>query len=184
MTTSTLPAALEAATAELCPEARAAVERAAAVVDADRFHGAILQLGRAVDQLEQTRADWISHGRPLVLEHVNGALAVHPLVKIMRDLERDVATASRSVMLEPLTVDRRKPGGQVGRPLAADRRADLTERPRKPEPPRVTRLEPPLVELNPRIYGSVPVFDDQGKPVPIVELSGRHLEEQGRVASS
>ena len=161
MTTATLPAALEAATAELCPEARAAVERAAAVVDADRFHGAILQLGRVVDQLEQARADWISHGRPLMLEHVNGAVAVHPLVKIMRDLERDVAAASRAVMLEPLTVDRRKPGGQVGRPRSKDRQ--LPERAGRPEPPRVT--------LNPL-----------GPPVPVVELSRRFLEQRGEAA--
>jgi hypothetical protein len=174
MTTSTLPAALEAATADLCAEARAAVERAAAVVDADRFHGAILQLGRAVDQLEQTRADWISHGRPLMLEHVNGALAVHPLVKIMRDLERDVATASRSVMLEPLTVDRRKPGGQVGKPLAPDRRADLAGRARSPEPPRVT--------VSPR--GGTTYCPDGTPAPPVVQLSRRYLEEQGRASSS
>lgn len=145
---STLPPALEAATADLCEPARAAVHRAAEVVDPWRYHLAIVRLARQVDQLERVRAEWVDHGRPLILEHVNGAQAVHPLVKLQRDLEADVAAAARAVLLEPSTATRRAPGGQLGQARAADRVADLTG-----EQPKRLRWanEPPLVTLNPRL---------------------------------
>jgi hypothetical protein len=142
---SQLPPALELAALELDEPGRAAIAQAAETVDPWRFHLAILRLGRAVDMLERTRADWVDHGRPLVLEHANGSQAAHPLVKLQRDLEADVAAAARAVMLEPSTAERRAPGGQLGKPRSADRRADLTQPARKRSWPN----EPPVVKLGP-----------------------------------
>ena len=144
---SDLPEAIREQAADLDETGRRALATAASAVDVDRYPFAVLRYARAVELAERTRAEWQDHGAPLLSTHINGATVIHPLVRLLRDLESDAAAAAKSVFLDPSVAEKRKPGGQVGSARAKDRRADLTRQYRKPEPPRVTRLAPPIVEL-------------------------------------
>jgi hypothetical protein len=115
----------------------------------DRYGHAVLRYARAVELVERTRDEWASHGAPLLLTHTNGALVIHPLVRLIRDLESDAAIARRSVFLDPATVEKRAPGGQRGQSWAKDRRPAITS----PQPQVATsrRDMPPVVTLSQRL---------------------------------
>lgn len=97
--------------------------------DDERFHDAVLRFARAIDMVEEVRAEWISHGRPKLTEYSNGALAPHPLVKLLAESEKDAARAGRALKLEPEAL-RRPPGRPTGSATAVDRK------------------EPPIVKLS------------------------------------
>ena len=145
-----------------------AVAEAAKVVDLDRYAHAVLRYARAVDAVEKARAEWAEYGSPMLTTHINGATVSHPLVRLIRDLESDAAAAGRAIFIDPASAEKHAPGGQAGRAVAKDRRA------RHDSPPATTRRSasaPPVVELNPRIYGERPVFDTDGRPVPLATLA-------------
>lgn len=150
---SDLPEAIREAAADLDDNGQRALETAASAVDVERYPFAIIRYARAVELAERTRAEWQDHGAPLLSTHINGATVVHPLVRLLRDLESDAAAAARSVFLDPATAEKRKPGGQVGSARAKDRQ--MPARPHRPEPPIVTRREwsnePPVVRLSRRV---------------------------------
>ena len=90
--------------------------------DDERFHDAVLRFARAIDMVEEVRAEWISHGRPKLTEYSNGALAPHPLVKLLAESEKDAARAGRALKLEPEAL-KRPPGRPTGSATAVDRKA-------------------------------------------------------------
>ena len=94
----------------------------ASLPNADSFHDAVLRFARAIDMVEEVRAEWISHGRPKLTEYSNGALAPHPLVKLLAESEKDAARAGRALKLEPEAL-KRPPGRPVGSATASDRKA-------------------------------------------------------------
>jgi phage terminase small subunit len=69
--------------------------------DAPVFADAILRYANAVDLAERIRIDWIDRGSPMFLEHTNGALYEHPLVKQMRGAEREAATFAKALKITP-----------------------------------------------------------------------------------
>ncbi len=78
-----------------------------------------------------------------------------------RRVERhDAAAAARSVFLDPSTAEKRKPGGQVGSARAKDRIGAAR------------RDHRAATGLDPRVYGSMPIFDDEGNPIPLVQKAG------------
>lgn len=160
MILSDLPEAIREAAADLGENGQRALETAASAVDVERYPFAVLRYARAVELAERTRAEWRDHGAPLLSTHINGATVVHPLVRLLRDLESDAATAARSVFLDPATAEKRKPGGQVGSARAKDRIGAAR------------RDRHSATGLDPRVYGSMPVFDDEGNPVPLVQKAG------------
>lgn len=147
--TSEIPDAIREAVADLDEHGCRAFAAAASSVDVDRYGHAVLRYARAVELVERTRDEWASHGAPLLLTHTNGALVIHPLVRLIRDLESDAAIARRSVFLDPATVEKRAPGGQRGQSWAKDRRPAITS----PQPQVATsrRDMPPVVTLSQRL---------------------------------
>jgi hypothetical protein len=103
---------------DIGPDGLRAFDIAAAQVagfpDSDKFYDAVLAFARAIDMLESVRRDWVSHGRPWVTTNPNGAEGVHPLVKLIRDLESDAHRARKALQLEPDAIKR-----AVGRPSGA-----------------------------------------------------------------
>ena len=103
----------------------------ASLPDADKYHDAVLRFARAVDLVDEVRREWIDHGRPKLTEYSNGALAPHPLVKLLAEAEKDAARAGRALKLEPEAL-KRPPGRPSGATSAADRGA------------------PPVITINPK----------------------------------
>jgi hypothetical protein len=147
---STVPEAIREGVADLDEDGRRAFAAAASAVDVERYGHAVLRYARAVELVERTREEWASHGSPLLLTHTNGALVIHPLVRLIRDLESDAAIARRAVFLEPATAEKRAPGGQMGRSWAKDRRAPSSPRPGLTVFGEGGRAEPPIVRLSSR----------------------------------
>ena len=160
MISSDLPEAIREAAADLDETGRRALATAASAVDVERYPFAVLRYARAVELAERTRAEWQDHGAPLLSTHINGATVIHPLVRLLRDLESDAAAAAKSVFLDPSTAEKRKPGGQVGSARAKDRIGAAR------------RSDRSATGLDPRVYGSMPVFDHDGNPVPLVTKAG------------
>jgi len=84
---------------------------------------AVERYARAVDFAERVRAEWVDYGKPYLYDHVNGAKVIHPLVKLLRDAERDAAVYARDVLLDPSAATKRKPGRPMGSAHAPDRKA-------------------------------------------------------------
>jgi hypothetical protein len=99
--------------------------------DAERFYDAVLRFARAIDLVEEVRAEWVDYGKPKIAQYPNGALAPHPLVKLLAEAEKDAARAGRALKLEPESLKNPR-GGVQGRAVAKD------------------RVSSPVVELNPR----------------------------------
>lgn len=110
---------------DIGPDGLRAFDVAAAQVagfpDPERFFDAVVAFARAIDMLESVRRDWVSHGRPWVASYSNGAEAVHPLVKLIRDLESDAHRARKALKLEPDAIKRAGPGRPPGAGSSADR---------------------------------------------------------------
>jgi hypothetical protein len=142
---SLIPEAIRDGAADLDEHGWHAFAAATRAVDVERYAHAVLRYARAVELVEQTREEWASHSSPMLLTHTNGALVIHPLVRLIRDLESDAAIARRSVFLDPATAEKRAPGGQMGRSWAKDRRPSTTS----PEPTVAAsgREMPPVVTL-------------------------------------
>jgi hypothetical protein len=111
---------------DLGPEGRRAFVLASRHVeglpDPGRFHDAVLRFARAIDLVEEVRAEWISYGRPKLFTHTNGAVVPHPLVKLLAESEKDAARAGRALKLEPEAL-KRPPGRPTGSATATDRKA-------------------------------------------------------------
>jgi hypothetical protein len=148
---SAVPEAIRAGAADLDEDGRRAFAAAASAVDVERYPHAVLRYARAVELVERTREEWASHGSPMLLTHTNGALVVHPLVRLIRDLESDAAIARRAVFLDPSTAEKRAPGGQMGRSWAKDRRIPAASPLSRSA--RSARDEPPVVTLSRRRHG-------------------------------
>lgn len=69
--------------------------------DAPIFADSILRYANAVDLAARIRMDWIDRGSPMFLEHTNGALYEHPLVRQMRGVEREAATFAKALKITP-----------------------------------------------------------------------------------
>ena len=112
---------------DIGPEGLRAFDVAAAQVsgfpDSEQFYDAVVAFARAIDMLEAVRRDWISHGRPWVTTNPNGAEGVHPLVKLIRDLESDAHRARKALKLEPDAIKRAGPGRPPGASSSTDRKA-------------------------------------------------------------
>ena len=91
--------------------------------DSERFFDAVLAFARAIDMLESVRGEWISYGRPWVTTNPNGAEGVHPLVKLIRDLESDAHRARKALKLEPDAIRRATIGRPPGSSSSPDRKA-------------------------------------------------------------
>ena len=100
-----------------------AADQVAGFPDSDRFYDAVVAFARAIDMLESVRREWVSHGRPWVTTNPNGAEGVHPLVKLIRDLEADAHRARKALKLEPDAIKRAGPGRPPGSSSAPDRKA-------------------------------------------------------------
>jgi hypothetical protein len=92
------------------------------LADAEKYHDAVLRFARAVDLVDEVRREWIDHGRPKLTEYSNGALAPHPLVKLLAEAEKDAARAGRALKLEPEAL-KRAPGRPSGAASSSDRKA-------------------------------------------------------------
>jgi hypothetical protein len=99
--------------------------------DPERFADVVLRYARAIDMVEEVRAEWIAEGRPKLFTHTNGAVVPHPLVKLLADSEQAAARAGRALKLEPDALKNPR-GGVQGRTVAKD------------------RVSTPVVELNPK----------------------------------
>ena len=88
----------------------------------ERFADAVLRFARAIDMVEEVRAEWVSYGRPKLFTHTNGAVVPHPLVKLLAESEKDAARAGRALKLEPEALKNPR-GGVQGRAVAIDRQA-------------------------------------------------------------
>jgi hypothetical protein len=88
--------------------------------DPDKFTDAVLRFARAIDMVEEVRAEWISYGKPKLFTHSNGAVVPHPLVKLLAESEKDAARAGRALKLEPDALKNPR-GGVQGRTVAVDR---------------------------------------------------------------
>ena len=91
--------------------------------DSERFFDAVVAFARAIDMLEDVRREWISHGRPWVTTNPNGAEGVHPLIKLIRDLEADAHRARKALKLEPDAIKRTTIGRPPGSSSSPDRKA-------------------------------------------------------------
>jgi hypothetical protein len=98
-----------------------ATSQVAGFSDFEKFYDAVLAFARAIDMLESVRREWISYGRPWVTTNPNGAEGVHPLVKLIRDLESDAHRARKALQLEPDAIKR-----AVGRPAGSTSAEDRT----------------------------------------------------------
>lgn len=92
--------------------------------DPERFVDAVLRFARAIDMVEEVRAEWVSYGRPKLFTHSNGAVVPHPLVKLLSDSETAAARAGRALKLEPEALKNPR-GGVQGRATAKDRTAPV-----------------------------------------------------------
>jgi hypothetical protein len=90
--------------------------------DPERFADAVLRFARAIDMVEEVRAEWVSSGRPKLFTHSNGAVVPHPLVKLLAESEKDAARYGRALKLEPEALKNQQ-GGVKGRSVAKDRQA-------------------------------------------------------------
>jgi hypothetical protein len=100
-----------------------ASEQVAGFADSERFFDAVLAFARAIDMLESVRREWVDYGRPWVTTNPNGAEGVHPLVKLIRDLEADAHRARKALKLEPDAIKRAGPGRPPGASSSTDRKA-------------------------------------------------------------
>lgn len=98
----------------------AALGQVAEFSDAAKFDAAVLRFARAVDLVEEVRAEWIKEGRPKLFEHSNKSLVPHPLLKLLQDSEVQAARAGRALKLEPNAVGVGR-GRRMGENLAPDR---------------------------------------------------------------
>ena len=89
--------------------------------DPERFADAVLRFARAIDMVEEVRAEWIAEGRPKLFTHSNGAVVPHPLVKLLADSEQAAARAGRALKLEPEAIKGNRGGSPMGRAVAKDR---------------------------------------------------------------
>ena len=71
--------------------------------DAPVFADSILRYANAVDLAERLRTDWLDRGSPMFLQHTNGALYEHPIVRQMRGAEREAATFAKALKITPDT---------------------------------------------------------------------------------
>ncbi len=110
-----------------------ASEQVSGFPDSERFFDAVLAFARAIDMLESVRREWVDYGRPWVTTNPNGAEGVHPLVKLIRDLEADAHRARKALKLEPDAIKRAGPGRPPGSSSSPDRKA----------PPPVVKLAKP-----------------------------------------
>lgn len=101
--------------------------------DPERFSDAVLRFARAIDMVEEVRAEWVSYGKPKLFTHTNGAVVPHPLVKLLADSEKDAARAGRALKLEPESLKNPR-GGVQGRTVAKDRVARPVVELAKPRP--------------------------------------------------
>ena len=111
---------------DLGPDGRRAFVMASKHVDVladpERFADAVLRFARAIDMVEEVRAEWVSSGRPKLFTHSNGAVVPHPLVKLLAESEKDAARYGRALKLEPEALKNQQ-GGVKGRTVAKDRQA-------------------------------------------------------------
>jgi hypothetical protein len=91
--------------------------------DPERFADAVLRFARAIDMVEEVRAEWQAAGRPKLFTHSNGAVVPHPLVKLLAESEKDAARAGRALKLEPESIKGARGGSHMGRATAPDRKA-------------------------------------------------------------
>jgi hypothetical protein len=87
----------------------------------ERFADAVLRFARAIDMVDEVRAEWIAEGRPKLFTHSNGAVVPHPLVKLLADSEQAAARAGRALKLEPDSIKGSRGGSPMGRTVAKDR---------------------------------------------------------------
>jgi hypothetical protein len=90
--------------------------------DPDRFADVVLRYARAIDMVEEVRAEWIAEGRPKLFTHSNGAVVPHPLVKLLADSEQAAARAGRALKLEPDAIKGPRGGSPMGRQSAPDKK--------------------------------------------------------------
>lgn len=107
---------------QLNAEGKKAFAIASEHVDSGLYVHAVERYARAVDLEARIWAEWVDHGRPLMLEAPNGVRYAHPLLKMYRDASADAATASRAVLLDPSRVKNARPGRPLGSVSAPDRR--------------------------------------------------------------
>jgi len=88
-----------------------------------KFYDAVLAFARATEMVEVARREWVSLGRPWRTINPNGAEGIHPIVKVIRDLESDAYRARRALKLSPDTIKRAGPGRPPGAGSASDRKA-------------------------------------------------------------
>jgi hypothetical protein len=94
-----------------------------AMPDPERFADAVLRFARAIDLVEEVRAEWNAAGRPKLFTHSNGSVVPHPLVKLLAESEKDAARAGRALKLEPEAIKGPRGGSNMGRATAQDRKA-------------------------------------------------------------
>ena len=84
-------------------DAESARENAAYLLgsDAHLFVDAVMRYARAVDVAARVRDEWADRGYPTMLQHTNGAMYDHPLVKQLRAAERAAATHARQLGITP-----------------------------------------------------------------------------------
>lgn len=88
--------------------------------DAEKFASAVVRFARAVDLVEEVRAEWDAQGRPKLFEHSNKSLVPHPLLRLLQDSEAQAARAGKALKLEPNSV-RVGRGRRAGENLSPDR---------------------------------------------------------------
>ncbi len=90
--------------------------------DPERFADVVLRYARAIDMVEEVRAEWVAEGRPKLFTHSNGAVVPHPLVKLLADSEQAAARAGRALKLEPDAIKGARGGSPMGRQSAPDKK--------------------------------------------------------------
>ena len=109
---------------DLGPVGLAAFDAALGQVDEfpepDKFAAAVVRFARAVDLVEEVRAEWIAQGRPKLFEHSNKSLVPHPLLRLLQESEAQAARAGRALKLEPNAIGVGR-GRRMGENLAPDR---------------------------------------------------------------
>jgi hypothetical protein len=90
--------------------------------DPERFADVVLRYARAIDMVEEVRAEWVAEGRPKLFTHSNGAVVPHPLVKLLADSEQAAARAGRALKLEPDAIKGSRGGSPMGRQSAPDKK--------------------------------------------------------------
>jgi phage terminase small subunit len=96
--------------AHLGPAGRAAWTRAVRALadqdDADRLYELAARYAHAVDLADRARSEWRAAGCPF--SKASGS-AVHPLIRVMQDADRDAARFGEAVGLKPGSVKHRGP---------------------------------------------------------------------------